>query len=166
MKKLLYLFLFSALFLTGCEKKTSQTAPESLFQLKNGETSDGLKIGDTPSEFRKAYRDYTIQIAYDEPDAVLRIVPMNQIPFEEDIFTIIACFFINGTPISEEDICEENRIEPSALHDLLSSGDFLRSHEVIYRYLVFEWQDGVIVDIDSNELNYNETFEIPLADSL
>ena len=164
MKKLLYLFAFCVLFLTGCEKKSASLPPESLFLMKNGETNDGLKIGDTPSQFRKAYSDYTVQIAYDEPNAVLRTVSMDNIPFEEDVFTIISGFFINGEAVSEAGICKENQIEQSELHDLLSSADYLRSHEVIYRYLVFEWQDGRIEDIDSNELNYNETFEIPLAD--
>ena len=36
-----------------------------------------------------------------------------------------------------------------------------RKHEVIYRYLDFDWKGGYIADISSEELNYNETFETP-----
>ena len=46
----------------------------------------------------------------------------------------------------------------------MSSHEYLRSHDVIYRYLVFDWEDGVITDIASEELNYNETYETPRAE--
>lgn len=161
MKKSLYLFIFLALFLSGCEKNSSSTPPESLFRISNGETYAGVKSGDGPAAFQKAYGSYTIQVGYDEPDSSLNTMSIHEIPYDEDIYTIISGFFIDGKPVAEETICSDNQIEVSGLHDLLSSSDYLRSHEVIYRYLIFTWSDGIITDIDSEELNYNETFEVP-----
>ena len=86
---------------------------------------------------------------------------INRIPYNEPISTMIANFFINGEPVSDEEICRENEIEPEDLYSLLSSYEYLTSHEVIYRYLEFSWESGVIADINAGELYYNETFETP-----
>ncbi|MDY3729648.1 MAG: hypothetical protein SO005_04450, partial [Candidatus Choladocola sp.] len=90
---------------------------------------------------------------------------IRKIPYEDSISTMIANFFINGKPVSEEELCEQNKIEPEQLHSLLSSSEYLRSHEVIYRYLRFKWEDGAIQKIESEELNYNETFETPYVET-
>lgn len=161
MKKLLYIAIFFALFLSGCEKKSAEIASASLFRITDGVTDAGVKPGDGPDEFIKAYADYTIQVAYSQLESNYLVMSIKDIPYEDEISTIIANFFVNGKPVAEETLCEENDIKPSELHSLLSSPDYLRGHEVIYRYLDFSWQDGQIVDIDSEELNYNETFETP-----
>ena len=164
MKKLLYIAVFIALVLTGCEKKTAEVAPESLFQMENGVTDAGVKCGDGPEEFRKAYTSYTIQVAYNNLESNYLVMSIDEIPYDEEISTIIANFFINGKPISEASLCRDNKIQSSELYDLLSSSEYLRTHEVIYRYLIFQWQNGRIADISSEELNYNETFETPCVD--
>ncbi|MCD7818601.1 MAG: hypothetical protein LUH07_06075 [Lachnospiraceae bacterium] len=94
------------------------------------------------------------------------VMSINEIPYDENISTLIANFFIDDEAISEEDICEENDIEESDLYDLLSSSSYLRAHDVIYRYLRFTWENSEITDIDSGELNYNETYEVPRSESL
>ena len=160
MKKLRYAALALLLLLSGCEKKQTLIAPACLFVLEDGDvTSLGIQPGDTPEEFQEAYGDYTIQVAYENTG----YTPMSikRIPYEEPISTMIANFFINGEPISDEDLCRDNDIEPEDLYSLLSSYEYLTNHEVIYRYLEFSWEDGVIADINSGELYYNETFETP-----
>lgn len=159
MKKLRFAALAMLLLLSGCEKRQTQIAPESLFVLEDGVTSQGIQAGDTPEEFQEAYGDYIIQVAYENTG----YTPMsiNRIPYNEPISTMIANFFINGEPVSDEEICRENEIEPEDLYSLLSSYEYLTSHEVIYRYLEFSWESGVIADINAGELYYNETFETP-----
>ena len=63
--------------------------------------------------------------------------------------------------MSEEELCAENKVEPTQLYALLSSSAYLREHSVVYRYLRFTWADGSISRIQSDELNYNETYETP-----
>lgn len=165
MKKLLYITLFSLLLLSGCEKKTAEFAPAELFVLEDGSTSAGISPGDGKDDFVRAYRDYTIQVAYNDLESNYLVMSIRDIPYEDPISTMIANFFINGEPVSEEALCEQNDVSPADLHTLLSSSDYLRGHEVIYRYLRFSWEDGVIAEIESQELNYNETFETPYAGS-
>ncbi len=161
MKKLLYLFVFSMLFLSGCEKKLSQTAPADLFVMDGSATAAGIKVGDGPDEFIQAYSDYVIQAAYRNESSGYLVMSIRDIPYEDPISTLIATLFIDGEPVSEESFCRENDIELSELPDFISSRAYLRRHDVIYRYLDFQWENGVITDIYSGELNYNETFEAP-----
>ena len=64
MKKLLYIILFGLLFLSGCEKKTSDIAPAKLYEMDGESTNNGVSPGDGKKEFIDAYQDYTIQVAY------------------------------------------------------------------------------------------------------
>lgn len=163
MKKPCYIFIFAfcILLLSGCGKKTRDAAPIELFQITDGVTAAGIQKGDEPQKFINAYKDYTIQVAFNNLESSYLIMSIDDIPYEKDISAIIASFFIDGTPISEETLCEDNNVKPTQLHDLLSSPPYLRDHEVIYRYLRFIWNDGKINRIESDELNYNETYETP-----
>lgn len=152
-------FLF--LLLTGCEKMPAEIAPEELFEVTGGVTANGIQAGDGREQFISAYSDYTIQVAYDNPGSSYLIMDINKIPYQEDISAIIANFFIDGQPVSERELCTENNVEPTQLYALLSSSSYLHEHDVLYRYLRFEWSDGKIVSIEPGELNYNETYETP-----
>ena len=160
-KKLLYILIFSFLLLSGCEKKSDKIASASLFVLDGNATSEGIRPGDGPDAFKKAYRDYTLQVAWNDADSSYMVMSPDEIPYDENISTIITALFINGKPVREQDVCSENDISSDELFGLLSSPDYLRKHDVVYRYLDFDWEGGSIADISSEELNYNETFETP-----
>lgn len=161
MKKLLYMILLSLFLLSGCEKKVQEITPAKLFVMDGTATADGIKAGDGPEEFKAAYRRYPIQVAYDEIESSYLRMEIDEIPYEDPISTIITGLFVDGKPASAEKLCQKHEISSSELHSLLSSHDYLRKHEVIYRYMIFSWKDGRITDIASEELNYNETFETP-----
>lgn len=165
MKKLLLLLLVSVFVLTGCDKNEQKVASAEVFHVEDGVTQDGVAVGDGKSEFIRAYSDYVIQVAYTDVDSSYLVMSINRIPYDENISTLIANFFIDEEPMSEEEICEENEIEDEDLYSLLSSSAYLRTHEVIYRYLRFTWEDSVITDIDAGEFNYNETYEVPKLDT-
>lgn len=164
MKKLLYILLFAVLLLSGCEKNPAKFAPASLFLMDGDSTAAGIRIGDGPKAFRKAYKDYTVQVAFTGQSSSYRVMSIEKIPYDENISTIIANFFIDGEPVSEDWLCKKNGVDLGGLHELLSSTEYLQKHDVIYRYLSFRWENGAITDIASEELNYNETFETPRLD--
>ncbi len=161
MKRLCLISALLLLLLTGCEKKPAATAPEELFLLTDGVTADDIRSGDGPEEFISAYRGYTIQVAYNNLESSYVVMDVDKIPYKDDISTMIANFFVDDQPVSEEELCEENNVKPTQLYALLSSSAYLREHNVVYRYLRFRWADGRIADIQSDELNYNETYETP-----
>lgn len=161
MTKLLYLLLISLLFLTGCEKNTVAPAPAELFVLSGDTTAAGVSVGDGPEAFKEAYRDYEILVSESDSEIPYEAVTAGRIPYKNDIVTMIANFFINGKPMTTEQLCKKQAVSMDGLPALLSSTTFLREHEVIYRYLLFYWEDGKVSRIESEELNYNETFEVP-----
>ncbi len=161
MKRLLFSAAFFCLVLTGCADEETAPAPKKLFQLTDGVTAAGVQAGDGEKEFREAYTGYEILVSSSGEDIPQEVMPIRRIPYNKKIATMIANFFIDSQPMSPEDICEKEQIDSGDLFDLLSSEEYLRSHEVIYRYLVFYWEDGVIQRIASEELNYNETYEVP-----
>lgn len=161
MKKLLYILLFSTLLLTGCEKNFARPAPASLFFMDGDATSSGIRPGDGKSAFIRAYRDYPIQVAYSDMESNYHSMPIRNIPYDDNISTMIASLFIDGTPVLEQTLCSENDIKPEQLHAFLSDPKYLRLHDVVYRYLNFSWENGLITDIESGELNYNESFDTP-----
>ncbi len=161
MKKMLLITLFCAVFLIGCEKNTQEIASEEVFEMTDGVTHDGVKIGDGKAEFIDAYNPYVIQTAYTDAASNYKVMSIRKIPYDENISTLIATFFIDGKAVSEEEICAQNEIEEEDLSSLLSSPAYLQKHNVIYRYLRFNWEDSEIRSIDSSELNFNEAYEVP-----
>ena len=160
-KQLLFMAFLSCLILAGCTDREVSPAPQKLFQLTDGVTAAGVQAGDGEKEFRKAYAGYEILVSSSGEDIPQETMPIGRIPYDRDIVTMIANFFIDGQPKSPQNICEEEQIPSEDLFDLLSSEEYLRSHEVIYRYLIFYWKDSRIQRIASEELNYNETYEVP-----
>lgn len=161
MKKLRYLTLFLLVFLTGCEKRSTLPAPLELFTVTGDTTSSGVSVGDGPGVFKDAYQNYEILVSRSLSEIPHEVMSIGRIPYTDNISTMIANFFINGTPMTEDQICEDENVSMDGLTALLCSSSYLREHEVIYRYLLFSWENGVISKIESEELDYNETFEVP-----
>lgn len=118
-KKLLYILFISLLLLSGCEKKSTKIAPASLFVLDGNVTSEGIRPGDGPDAFKKAYRSYTLQVAWTDVDSNYMVMSPDEIPYDENISTIITSLFINGKPVTEAQVCSDNDIEGDALYTLL-----------------------------------------------
>lgn len=163
MTKLLYLLLLFLIFIAGCEKKPVTPAPAELFVLTGDTTSAGISVGDGPKAFKEAYQDYEVLVSDSDSEIPNEAIPINRITYQDDIVTMIANFFINGKPMTAEQLCKSQDVSMDALTGLLSSSTFLREHEVLYRYLLFYWENGKIRRIESEELNYNETFEVPVG---
>ena len=101
-KKLLYILFISLLLLSGCEKKQELLAPASLFEMDGEATAAGVCPGDGPEEFKAAYRDYTLQVAWNDAESNFMVMSPDQIPYDEEISTMIATLFIDGKPVDPE----------------------------------------------------------------
>lgn len=151
----LSILIFFIFLLTACGKETPllEAADYELNQNTNT-TRKGIGIGDTPEAFLEAYGDYDIETSI-EYGAYEALAPKD-IPFTDSIRTILPTFFIDGLPTTIEQICAENEIERTELLSLLSSDEYLQNHTVVYHYMIFTWEDGVITDIHSEYMDYNE----------
>lgn len=141
--------------LTACGKETPLLrAVDYELNLENNMTSKGIGIGDTPEAFLEAYGGYVIETSIAE--GPYQPLSEGEIPFTESIKTILPTFFIDGLPITIEQICTENEIERTELLALLSSDEYLNEHTVAYHYMIFSWENGAITDIRSEYMDYNE----------
>ncbi len=141
--------------LTACGKETPllRTADYELNHEDNT-TSKGIGIGDTPEAYLNAYSDYVMETSIE--NGPFQALKTDEIPFTEPIRTILPTFFIDENPVTIEQICEENEIERTEILALLSSDEYLQNHTVMYHYMIFTWEDGVITDILSEYMDFNE----------
>ena len=149
------LYTTALITLTACGKKTPLlTAADYELNHEDNTTSKGIGIGDTPESFLSAYGDYVIETSIEH--GTYQALKTDEIPFTESIRTILPTFFIDENAVTIEQICEENEIERTELLALLSSDEYLQNHTVMYQYMIFTWEDGMITDIHSEFMDFNE----------
>lgn len=152
---LAFLCLASYLLCACGEETPLLTIEDYTLNAENGSTSRGVKIGDDAGAFQAAYQDYMIFSAV-TGDTDYHFVPVDEISFDTVETTILPTFFIDGLPIDMEQFCKENEIEQPNLLAFLTNESYLANHRVVYRYLAFRWEDGVITDIRSESMDYNQ----------
>ncbi len=151
----LILTFFLSLLLIGCgeEKQFFLSTTDYDLDAETSQTIRGVKIGDDSDAFLAAYKDYPILTSIGDGDYLT--IPAEDIPFDTALTTILPSFFVDGTALHLDSFCEENNIEKEGLLAFLTNEDYLSAHSVVYRYLVFSWEDGVITDIRSEAMDYN-----------
>lgn len=138
----------------GCgEEKPLLSPTDYNLDSETAQTIRGVKIGDSPDSFLAAYQDYDILSSIDGGD--YQFLPTDEIPFDDTLTTILPSFFIDGAAIEIGSFCEDNEIEKDKLLSFLTDEAYLEHHTVVYQYLVFEWENGVIKDIRSESMDYN-----------
>ncbi len=157
MKKLIasLILTFSLSLLCACgEEKPLLSATDYDLDAETAQTIRGVKIGDGSDVFLAAYGSYDILSSVDGGD--YQFLPVEEIPFDKSLTTILPSFFVDGTAVEIDSFCEENGIEKDALLSFLTDETYLERHAVIYQYLVFEWENGTIKDIRSESMDYNK----------
>ena len=141
--------------LTACGKETPLLrAADYELNHEDNTTSKGIGIGDTPEAYLTAYGDYVMETSI--ANGPYQALQTDEIPFTESIRTILPTFFIDESAVTIEQICEENEIERTELLALLSSDEYLQNHTVMYHYMIFTWENGIITDIHSEFMDFNE----------
>lgn len=138
----------------GCGEEKPLLSPTDYdLDAETAQTIRGVKIGDNADAFLAAYKDY--DILSNEGDGY-RFLSTEEIPFDENLTTILPSFFIDGAAIDIDSFCEDNEIEKNALLSYLTDEGYLEHHAVVYRYLIFDWENGKIKDIRSESMDYNK----------
>ncbi len=152
---LLILTLSCLLLLCACSEEQPFLLSSADYDLdaETAQTIRGVKIGDGSESFLAAYRDYDILSSIAGGDYLS--LPVEDIPFDASLTTILPSFFIDGAAIDIGSFCEENAIERADLLSFLTDENYLNAHTVVYQYLVFTWEDGIITDIRSEAMDYN-----------
>lgn len=148
------LALVLSILICACgEEKPLLSPADYALDAETSQTIRGVKIGDDADVFLAAYQNYDILSSINGGD--YRLLAPEEIPFDVDLTTILPSFFIDGAAININTFCEDNNIEKDGLLAFLTEEEYLKHHTVVYQYLVFEWEDGVIRDIRSESMDYN-----------
>lgn len=141
--------------LSACGSDTALlTATDYEFDADTNQTSRGISIGDDSEAFLAAYGEYEILTSVDGGD--YKLIATEEIPFTESaVITILPTFFIDGLATDMNQFCKENAIEKKDLLSYLTSEEYLHAHTVVYHYLSFTWENGVIAGISSESMDYN-----------
>lgn len=154
---LLTLAFTGSFLLCACSEEQTFLLSSADYELSSDaasvQTSRDVTIGDGPEAFLAAYRDYDILTSISGGDYLA--LPAEDIPFDASITTILPSFFVDGTALEIDRFCEENNIEKDGLLSFLTNEDYLSAHSVVYRYLIFTWEDGAITEILSESMDYN-----------
>ena len=152
---LLAALILNIWLLTGCGESAPLLGTDDYrLDARSDQTSFGIAPGDNPEAFLEAYGAYKFFTSIDNDD--YQMVAYEEIPFDSSVTILLPTFFVDGQPIDPDTFCEENEIEKSDLMKYLRSADFLNEHTAEYRYLTFTWDNGVITDISSAYMSYNE----------
>lgn len=141
--------------LSGCGSEVPLlSSTDYELDANTNQTSRGISIGDDAEAFLAAYGEYEILTSVDGND--YKLIATEEIPFDNSsLQTILPTFFIDGLAIDTDQFCKDNDIEKGNLLAYLSSQEYLTAHTVVYHYLVFSWENGVITEIRSEAMDYN-----------
>ncbi len=148
---ILMMFTVSA---CGSRESLLLEADDYELNTQSGKTSKGIAVGDDFETFLNAYDGYDIFTVLDDGSFVL-LDPKEASPTDTSE-TLLPTFYIDGNPLTIDQICKQNKIKKSSLIQTISSTDYLSDHTVGYYSRVFDWENGNIIDIRSEYLDFNE----------
>jgi len=142
--------------LNGCSEKI--TISESDFILSEDVTKAGITVGSSWNDFYTCYQAYPTQLLDDNGNWSSFSYPKEKEEttlYKSTMSLMISYFFIDGVATDTADLMEATGKSADELNDYLASKEYLSSHKVIFRYIVFDFTDGVITSLDDNFLDYN-----------
>ena len=158
-----------SLVLTACGEEWVPSVSD--FQVKDGVASSGITEGSTFSEFAESYRDFPLQIAEisETDEGTVQVFNPYTLPKEDEMpeatqlnMTLMTSyFFVDNKPRSTESLMEETGMESLSLIEHLRSDEYLAEHKVVFRYIFFEFENGIVTSVSGDYFDYNNelTFE-------
>ena len=147
------------LILTGCKEEEIPWEPvTSEFTFDGQATAEGITVGSSFTDFASAYAKYPLQILDDNSSWKEYSLPdLEENPDEASpsMTLMTSYFFVDGTATDTASLIEMTGVPAEELSAYISSKAFLDSHDVVFHYMIFEFQNGNITSIDSDYLNYD-----------
>lgn len=162
-RTLLVLSIISSILLTACNKVAATMSTEDYILSEEGATSKGIKIGDSLETFFDAYENHAMLISYG--DEQYTVFHKKDILTEDHTFStttfslLLPTFFVDNEAYSTDQICETYQVTKENLLSFLNSEDFLKEHSVIYKFILFDFKDGVLENILESSRDFNAELE-------
>lgn len=166
MKKHLLLFLTLCLLLTGCSSNGKLSNDD--FELSEDQvTKTGMQIGTTSDEFKSVYEFYkdTVGVSYIDNEGNLDDVQqltIDDIDYTKHCLVGIYTMFVDDKPMNAQKFQKKHNIKNGHENWVKWAKDnkkYLNKHTVIYKDIIFTFENGKISDIQENDTDYNKISE-------
>ena len=160
MKKILSFLLISCILvfvLAGCSDTNQQITDKDYILTSDNKTSRNITIGSNSNEFIDAYQGCVLTVLYaDDNSNVVKETDINAIDYTKCCYVYLPAFFIDDKAIDVENFKNKNNITSDLNSWLENNTEYLQKHKVIFKCLVFTFDDGVITNIQKSEKDFNK----------
>lgn len=166
-KQLSLAIICSILFvlpLTGCGSKAYPTMSD--YAITDDEsTTAGLQVGASVPQFLDLYNQFDLSFCPSgsvaeeyssfDPESESFLNSLEQLSGD----FLLATFYLDEEPQSALDLSKTSAIDDkSELFDYLRSPEFLSEHTLLYKFMIFHFEDGSLISIESDSLDYNAEY--------
>ena len=156
-KKILTTLLITMMiFMIGCGN-TSHALTNEDYNLSNNTTSKGITIGSSSDDFINAYDGFIANVWYaDDSSNTAKEIDVNKVDYTKQSHIGLPAFFIDDKAIDANDFKKMNDIDSDLNSWFENNTEYLQKHSVVYKCLVFTFDDGIVNNIKYSEKNFNE----------
>lgn len=166
-KRLLSIFICILMLssLSACGEKVYPAMSDFVVENETLTTS-GLQAGDNISKFIELYGQYDLSFRpADSKEEEYISIDLKSEEFQSSLEQIngdflLATFYLDEQPQSALDLSKTFFIDDSVeLFNYLRSSEFLKEHSLLYRFMLVHVENGNIVSIESDSLDYNAEYQ-------
>ena len=156
-KYLLYLMAIVVIISTiGCGSTKLELTNED-YNLSDNTTSKGITIGSSSDDFMSAYHGFIVDVWYaDDNSNTAKEIKVNEVDYTKQSHIGLHTFFIDDKAIDVNSFKKKNNIDSDLNSWFENNTEYLQKHSVIYKCLIFTFNDGIVNNIKYSEKNFNE----------
>ena len=156
-KYILYLMAIIVIISTiGCGSTKLELTSED-YNLSDNTTSKGITIGSSSDDFMNAYNGSIVDVWYaDDNSNIAKEIKVNEVDYTKQSHIGLHTFFIDDKAIDVDSFKKKNNIDSDLNSWLENNTEYLQKHSVVYKCLIFTFNDGIVNNIKYSEKNFNE----------
>ena len=156
-KYILYLMAIIVIISTiGCGSTKLELTSED-YNLSDNTTSKGITIGSSSDDFMNAYNGSIVDVWYaDDNSNTAKEIKVNEVDYTKQSHIGLHTFFIDDKAIDMNTFKKKNNIDSDLNSWFENNTEYLQKHSVVYKCLVFTFDDGIVNNIKYSEKNFNE----------
>ena len=156
-KYILYLMAIIVIISTiGCGSTKLELTSED-YNLSDNTTSKGITIGSSSDDFMNAYNGYIVDVWYaDDNSNTAKEIKVNEVDYTKQSHIGLHTFFIDDKAINVNSFKKKNNIDSDLNSWFENNTEYLQKHSVVYKCLVFTFDNGIVNNIKYSEKNFNE----------
>ena len=127
------------------------------YNLSDNTTSKGITIGSSSDDFVNAYHGSIVDVWYaDDNSNTAKEIKVNEVDYTKQSHIGLHTFFIDDKAIDVDSFKKKNNIDSDLNSWFENNTEYLQKHSVVYKCLVFTFDNGIVNNIKYSEKNFNE----------